>query len=164
MVSAHYLLNMMPIACCCVVGYPVETPSSTAGSAAEVAETEPVTEAKRKMTLTPNWEVTASIARCPKLPPSPRRVAAGRRNRTRRGPITTAGRERLRQLALRNRPWTKATGPRAEEGKAIAARNGDKRRKGAKSVRQLRVELADVIGLVRMMAKSRKLLAEASSL
>jgi len=77
-------------------------------------------------------------------PPNPRRVAAGRRNRQKRGPLTPQGRERLRQAALENKPWLRATGPRTPEGKARSAANGRKTQKGNESVREVRTELADV--------------------
>ena len=66
--------------------------------------------------------------------PNPRRVAAGKLNRRKRGPLSPEGRERLRQAALANRPWLASTGPRTPEGKARAARNGKARQKGEQSV------------------------------
>ena len=83
--------------------------------------------------------------------PNPRRVAAGRRNRKKRGPLTPAGREKLRLAALKNRPWLHATGPKTPEGKARSAANGRKTQKGPKSIRQMRAELADVRLLLRDM-------------
>jgi hypothetical protein len=68
---------------------------------------------------------------------NPRRVEAGKRNRLRRGLLTLQGRERLRQAALRNQPWTRSTGPRTAVGKAVVARNGKARQEGAISVREL---------------------------
>jgi hypothetical protein len=59
--------------------------------------------------------------------PDPKRVLAGRLNRLKRRGITPEGREKLRQLALVNRPWQFATGPRTPEGKARAAANGRRR-------------------------------------
>ena len=54
---------------------------------------------------------------------NPKRVAAGRRNRQRRGLLTDAARERLRQAALKNQPWKQSTGPRTAAGKRISGRN-----------------------------------------
>jgi len=65
---------------------------------------------------------------------NPRRVLAGRLNRRKRGEITPEGREKLRQTALRNKPWQFSTGPKTAEGKAIVARNGKARQKGPTSV------------------------------
>jgi hypothetical protein len=76
-------------------------------------------------------------------------VAAGRANRRRRGPLTEAGRERLRAAALRDRPWAKATGPRTAAGKAQAARNGKRRQVGPRSVREVRADMREVRVLVR---------------
>src|SRR5262245_8611351 len=92
--------------------------------------------------------------------PNPRRVAAGRLNRRKCGPLSPAGRERLRQAALANRPWLASTGPRTPEGKSRAARNGKRRQKGGQSVREVRRSLAEVVGLVNDMAAGRKLVAE----
>ncbi len=52
-----------------------------------------------------------------------RQVEANRRNWAKRGPLTPAGRERLRRAALRNRPWERSTGPVTDEGKARSALN-----------------------------------------
>jgi hypothetical protein len=62
--------------------------------------------------------------------PSPRRVAAGKMNWARRGPLSAAGRERLRQAALRNKPWEYSTGPRTPAGRAKSAKNGKCRQRG----------------------------------
>jgi hypothetical protein len=59
--------------------------------------------------------------------PNPRRVAAGRQNRAKRKGLTPAGRERLRQAALRSRPWQFVTGPRTAAGTARSAQNGRSR-------------------------------------
>ena len=71
--------------------------------------------------------------------PNPKRVAAGLRNRRLRGQLTDAGRFRLREAALRNRPWQFSTGPKTAEGRQQSARNGKKRQSGELSARQLRV-------------------------
>src|SRR5687768_15186134 len=76
--------------------------------------------------------------------PSPARIAAGRRNRQLGGPLTDAGRVRLREAALRHRPWAFATGPRTPTGKAKVALNGKRHRKGALSVRERRRLLKEV--------------------
>ena len=60
-------------------------------------------------------------------------------------------RQRLREAAIRNRPWLKATGPKSDAGKAIVAMNGRKRQKGPRSVRQIRADLADVTELIGTM-------------
>src|SRR5262245_57031787 len=91
--------------------------------------------------------------------PSPKRVAAGRLNRLKRGPLTAAGRERLRQSALEHQPWLRSTGPRSPAGKARAAANAKVRQKGPLSVRGLRSSLAEACRLVSGMAEARKLVA-----
>ena len=70
--------------------------------------------------------------------PNPKRVAAGQRNRAVRGPLTEAGRERLRAAAHLHRPWEHSTGPRSPDGKKRAAFNGKSRQIGVLSVRELR--------------------------
>ena len=90
--------------------------------------------------------------------PNPKRQAAGRRNRLLRGPLTPEGRERLRQTALRNKPWMSSTGPRTEAGKARSAANGRWRQKGERSVRQIRAAVADVWSLIEQMGASRRML------
>lgn len=95
---------------------------------------------------------------------SPARVAAGKRNRLRRGPLSPAGRQRLRDAALRNRPWEFSTGPRTVAGKAAAANNGREHQKGTTSVRQQRAAMAEAIAIVSKLKKLRKELAKARSL
>jgi hypothetical protein len=88
--------------------------------------------------------------------PNPRRVAAGCQNRAKRKGLTPAGRERLRQAALRSRPWRFATGPRTVAGKARSALNGRARQRGPVSVRQMRAELADVLALLADLRAGRR--------
>src|SRR4051812_38957409 len=90
---------------------------------------------------------------------NPRRVEAGRRNRAKRGPLTEAGRERLRQSALKHRPWEHSTGPRTPEGKAQAASNGKKNQRGPRSVREVRAELKALRQVLRDMRQTRRQVA-----
>ena len=87
---------------------------------------------------------------------NPRRVAAGRRNRKKRGPLSQAGRQQLREAALRHRPWERSTGPTSPEGKAKAAANGRRRQRGSKSLRQIRKEVATDARLLGELAKIRE--------
>ena len=64
-------------------------------------------------------------------------------------------RQLLREAVLRNRPWERSTGPRTFLGKARSAANGRYRQRGAKSVRELRGEVADVQGMTAAMAALR---------
>ncbi len=88
--------------------------------------------------------------------PNPRRQAAGRENRKKRGPLTEAGRERLRAAALRTMPWLRGTGPKTAAGKARSAANGRCRQRGPLSTRELRAEMADVRRLIEQMADLRR--------
>jgi hypothetical protein len=88
--------------------------------------------------------------------PNPRRVAAGRLNREKRGPLTPEGRERLRQAALAGRPWRFATGPKTAAGLARVAQNYKGRLGGAPSARAVRRQLAAVGGLAVGMAELRR--------
>src|SRR5271156_4113296 len=81
--------------------------------------------------------------------PNPRRVAAGTLTRLVRRPLTDAGRERLRLAAMLNRPWDHSTGPKSPQGRAQAARNGKKRQKGPRSVREVKADLRAVRSLLR---------------
>ena len=80
------------------------------------------------------------------------RVAAGRRNRQLRGPLTDSGRMRLQEAALRHQPWRFSTGPRTEGGKAVVAANGRKRQIGGISARQAHAAAADVQNLIAAIA------------
>jgi len=51
------------------------------------------------------------------------KIAANRRNWAKCGPLTDAGRERLRLAALRDRPWEGSTGPRTPDGMARTRMN-----------------------------------------
>lgn len=84
----------------------------------------------------------------PEVTPNPKRVAAGRRNRRKRGPLTAEGRERVRQAALANQPWQLSTGPRTTEGKRQSAANGKMTQVGATSVREARREVTSLLDLV----------------
>ncbi len=81
--------------------------------------------------------------------PNPRRVAAGRANRQKRGALTADGRERLRAAAQINRPWEHSTGPRTPAGKIQAKLNGKRRQTDVLSIREARAELARVSALLR---------------
>jgi hypothetical protein len=96
----------------------------------------------------------------PSRPKDPKRVAAGRLNVQKRQGLSPVGRERVRAAALAHRPWRFSTGPRTPAGKARSAANGKARRKGEKSVREIRAELAGFRALVQEMAAGRKRLAE----
>jgi hypothetical protein len=82
-------------------------------------------------------------------------ITAGRLNRMKRGCLTPEGRQRLREAALRNRPWDHATGPRTPAGKAQAAKNGKKRQVGPRSIREIRAELTGEADLIRQMHQGR---------
>lgn len=93
--------------------------------------------------------------------PSPRRVAAGKRNQLLSRGLSDRGRERLRESALRSQPWQHATGPRSDPGKARVAANGKLRKKGQLSVRDLRAQLRDARSSIKTV---RRLLSELESL
>jgi len=74
--------------------------------------------------------------------------------------LTEVGRQRLREAALRHKPWTHSTGPRTAAGKARSAANGKKRQLGPLSVREIRADLAGLRGLLSDMRASCQLVAE----
>jgi len=85
---------------------------------------------------------------------NPRRVAAGKANRQKRGPLTEAGRERLRAAAFEHKPWRYATGPRTPAGKAQSVQNGKQRQRGVLSVREQRAVLTETRALIRAMRET----------
>ena len=87
--------------------------------------------------------------------PNPRRVAAGRRNRTLRRGLTEAGRERLRLSALRTQPWRFATGPNSPAGKQQSVKNGRIRQQHAMSVREQRASVAALVADLVMLREGR---------
>lgn len=89
--------------------------------------------------------------------PNPRRQAAGRRNRTKRGPTTQAGRDRLRDSMLRNQPWLLTHGPITPTGKARSAANGRIRQIGPLSTRAMRAKLMEARLLILAMQATRHL-------
>ena len=52
-----------------------------------------------------------------------RQRIANRANRAKRPPLSQEARARLREAALRNKPWRHATGPRTAAGKARSSQN-----------------------------------------
>ena len=87
--------------------------------------------------------------------PNPKRVAAGRRNRRKRKSLTEDGRRRLRDAAIRNKPWLNSTGPRTAAGKAQAAHNGRKRQLDEFSVREVRREVSGLSGVLEQLGTLR---------
>lgn len=57
---------------------------------------------------------------------SQRRIAANRRNWSKRRGLTESGRQRLREAAFRNQPWRRNTGPKTQAGKVRARMNARK--------------------------------------
>ncbi len=88
--------------------------------------------------------------------PDPKRVRIGRLNQRKRKGITPEGRQRLRETALRNRPWEHSTGPRTPEGKSRASQNGKYRQKDEMSRREVQLELCELNALLIGMATSRR--------
>ena len=89
---------------------------------------------------------------------NPKRAAAGKRNRKKRGPLTEEGLSRLREAALENRPWEYSTGPTTITGKAKSAANGRARQSGPKSLRQIRKEVSSDIGPIDELTVLRRAL------
>ena len=87
--------------------------------------------------------------------PNPRRVAAGKLNQLKWKGVTPAGREKLRQTAIKHQPWLHSTGPRTAKGKARVALNGCKRQKGPRSMRAIARELHDLRELLGEMEAAR---------
>ena len=89
----------------------------------------------------------------------PKKVAAGKLGRWARGPLSQAGRAKLRAAAYRNRPWEHSTGPTTPEGKRKAAANGKVRQTGSRSTRELRADVAELEGLLKSLREVQALAA-----
>jgi hypothetical protein len=89
--------------------------------------------------------------------PNPRRQAAGRANRAKRGPLTPAGRKRLRASIRRTQPWRQTRGPITPAGKVRSAANGKVRQKGPLSTRAVRAQLQEARQLIEAMREARAL-------
>ena len=70
---------------------------------------------------------------------------------------TPEGLQRLRETALKNRPWQYTRGPITPEGKAKVAQNGRYAQKNAVSRRQMEKETAEAHILLTQMAAVRSL-------
>ena len=78
-------------------------------------------------------------------PKNPKRIAAGKLNGPKRKPLSPDAIERLRQAALKTRPWEKASGPKTPAGKARSAKNGHARKRLVRSYRELRQALRSLV-------------------
>lgn len=106
-------------------------------------------------------DAEAQLARDAARGANPRRVAAGRLNRAKRGPLTESGRERLRAAALAKRPWEHSTGPRTDVGKIKSSSNGKLRQMGEFSRRELRnIEHELLSEFVQIMGARMRITAE----
>jgi hypothetical protein len=88
--------------------------------------------------------------------PDPERIAGGV-GQLKGKVITPADRQRMRETALKYRPWQYTTGPRTPEGKSKVAENGRYAQKGPVSRRQQRRAVAEVNALLTQMAAVRHL-------
>jgi len=70
--------------------------------------------------------------------------------------LTPAGREKLRQSALKHRPWQFSTGPRTPEGKARIEQARRARLHGVMSDREIRRGLGDVEDALEQLAAIRQ--------
>jgi hypothetical protein len=90
---------------------------------------------------------------------NPRRVAAGKQNGGMRRPWSDEDRQRQRDRCLERQPWKHATGPRTDEGKAIASLNGMANLPVPESMRQAPREAADDRGLIEQIEALRRALS-----
>ncbi len=72
--------------------------------------------------------------------------------------LSAAGRQRLRDAALRNRPWEYSTGPKTPAGKARVAQNGRWRQRGGKSKRAIKTEIQEALATTDRLAELTQLL------
>jgi hypothetical protein len=92
----------------------------------------------------------------PAGPVDPGRFRIARENRARWRGHSVAGLERLRQAALRNRPWRFSTGPRTPEGKVICAANGRRLKRDIYSFPEIRGEIKQANALALALAELRE--------
>lgn len=74
--------------------------------------------------------------------------------------LSPEGRQRLRENALKYRPWQYSTGPRTPEGKAKVAENGRYRQRGRKSKRAIKMEIQEALATTDQLAELTRLLGE----
>ena len=87
---------------------------------------------------------------------NPKRVAAGKLNRTKRNQLSEAALNRLRDAALRHRPWERSTGPRSANGKSKVGQNARKRKTAVQPSAELQVQQAalQLLKSLRAISKS----------
>src|SRR5690349_20268271 len=90
--------------------------------------------------------------------PLTKRQITNRLNRQKRREVTPEGRKKLRETALKHRPWEHATGPRTAAGKVRCARNGKSRQVGILSIPEMRAISGHVYNVVKEMAALRQTL------
>jgi hypothetical protein len=74
--------------------------------------------------------------------------------------LTPEGRKRLRENALKYKPWQHSTGPRTPEGKAKVAENGRYRQRGGKSKRAIKKEIQEALMTTDQLAELTRLLED----
>jgi hypothetical protein len=89
---------------------------------------------------------------------NPRRVAAGMINGRLRRPWTEQDRQHFRRECFEHQPWLNSTGPRTEEGKYRASRNGWLNGPEPDSTRSTRKEAVGVGELIAAMSQMREAL------
>lgn len=92
------------------------------------------------------------------------RAAVARLNRMKRKGVTEEGRRKLREAALKYRPWQYSTGPRTPEGKAKVAENGRYRQRARMTTRGIRADIRQARAATRRLAElTRLILADSDS-
>jgi hypothetical protein len=93
---------------------------------------------------------------------NPRRVLAGRLNQLKGRGLTNVGREKLRQSALKHQPWFHFTGPKTQQGKLQARRNGKRRQRETLSRHERVLVLDEIRSLLADMGQARHAAIEAA--
>jgi hypothetical protein len=86
----------------------------------------------------------------------PQRSRIARENRAKWPGHTDAGLQRLREAALRYKPWLYSTGPRTELGKQICANNGRRSKRDIYSFPEVRAAIRAANFQIRELVKLRE--------
>ncbi len=133
--------------------------AATTGNYVALNRIQPVGDKNTHLTDQPK-QTRRNVRRAKKGNPAtdPPGIRVGRLNRRKWQGFTSEGLQRLRDAALRHRPWEHSTGPRTAEGKRRSSQNGRYRQTNALSRREIQREREDVDKCLTELFELRKLI------